>query len=134
MMKYLLATFLLFSHTLAFSQSAEVTVLNGVTREKKIYEVGTAKFDIPVDFVKGWKKCTALPLKSFSFTGLPTIRSELYCFASNGVVQSVSCVASGKNNMDVTITTIYGSNFRFVDAESNSANSYAEITVVCKNH
>lgn len=134
MMKHLIATFLLLFHVLAFSQSAEITILNGVTREKKTYEVGTAKFEIPVDFVKGWKKCTALPLKSFVFTGLPTIRSELYCATSSGAVQSVSCVASGKNNMDVTVTTIYGSNFRFVDAESNSVNSYADITVACKNY
>jgi hypothetical protein len=132
-MKFVIVSVLLFSHALAFAQSAEITVLNGATREKKTYEVGTAKFDIPVGYVKGWKKCTALPLKSFVFTGLPSIRSELYCATSSGAVQSISCVASGKNNMDVTITTIYGANFRFVDAESILADSYAEITVACKN-
>ena len=116
----------------AASQTVELEVLNGSTREKKNYEFATYKFDIPVNFVKGWNKCTALPIKKFTFYGEEAVRGDLYCSSTQNTTVNLSCVALKSKRVEVSIFTIYGGQFTIVKNESISADSFADITMVCK--
>ena len=107
-------------------------VLNGKSREVKTYTFGNEFFEIDIRYVKGWSKCIAPPLKKFDYEGSPTIRGELYCQTTRGETQSLSCVAKYPD-VDVAITNIFGGNFKFIDKNSISADSTAEITLKCSN-
>ena len=115
-----------------FAESIEMTVVNGKTREEKKFLFGSNLFEIDVQFVKGWSKCVALPKKIFEYNGALSVRGELYCRTKTGQTQSVSCVAQ-KNEVSVTITNIFGSNFKVIDEKNIQSDSYAEITLMCSN-
>jgi hypothetical protein len=116
----------------AIAQTVEIELLNGVTREKKKFEFGTYKFDIPVNFVKGWSKCTALPIKKFTLYGSDAIRGELYCSSSQNTTVNISCVAAKGDNFDINITNLFGGKFQFMIDGSITADSFAEITITCR--
>lgn len=116
----------------AIAQTVEIELLNGVTREKKKFEFGTYKFDIPVNFVKGWNKCTALPIKKFTFNGNNAVRGELYCSSNQYTTVNISCVATKGDTIEVNITNLYGGKFQFMGDGSISTDSFAEITIMCR--
>jgi hypothetical protein len=116
----------------AISQTVEIELLNGVTREKKKFEFGTYKFDIPINFVKGWNKCTAMPIKKYTYYGTDAMRGDLYCSSNQNTTVSVSCVATKADSFEVNITTLYGGQFKFTGDGSISADSFADITIMCK--
>ncbi len=127
-----IAIIFLMTSSKLFAESIEMTVLNGKTREEKKFLFGSNLFEIDVQFVKGWSTCFALPLKNFEYRGATAIRGELYCRTKTGETQSVSCVAQ-KNEVSVTITNIFGKNFKLINEKNIQSESYAEITLMCSN-
>lgn len=117
----------------ANAQTYEITITNGKTAEKKTYEIGNNIISIPVNYVKGWNKCTANSVKKFQFYGSEKIRGELFCTTEKNTTMSISCVAS-KNDIEVVIANLYDTSFKLVDKENISAYSYAEISLTCKNY
>jgi hypothetical protein len=117
----------------AIAQTVEIELLNGLTREKKKFEFGTYKFDIPVNFVKGWNKCTALPIKNFTFSGNDAVRGDLYCSSNQNTSVNISCVATKLNKFEVSITTLYGGKFQFMGDGSIASDSFADITIMCRH-
>ena len=115
------------------AQTIEIFVTNSKTAEKKTYEIGNNIISIPVNFVKGWDKCTANAMKKVKFNGAELIRGELYCTTDKNTTMSISCVAS-KNGYEVTIANLYDTTFKLIDKENISANVYAEINLACKNY
>lgn len=116
----------------SYAERFEIHVLNGLTREKKVYIGGSQKFDIPIANVKGWSKCFAMPTKIFDFDNKNTMRGEVYCSSTSGNVVGFWCVAS-KKELDVRVQNLYGPNFKFTGADSISVDGLAEITVICDN-
>jgi hypothetical protein len=125
--------FVAFFSTAANAQSIEIFVTNNNTGEKKTYEVKNNTLSIPVNFVKGWNKCTANAIKKFQFNGVDTVRGELFCVTEKNTTMGISCVAT-KNNAEVTIANIYDATFKLIDKENIGANSSAEITLACVNY
>ena len=123
---------LVFFSASVISQTVEIEFLNGVTREKKKFEFGTYKFDIPVNFVKGWNKCTAMPIQKYTFYGTDAMRGDLYCSSNQNTTVRVSCVATKADNFQVNITTLYGGQFKFMSDGSISADSFTDITIMCR--
>jgi hypothetical protein len=115
------------------AQTIEIFVTNSKTAEKKTYEIGNNIISIPVNFVKGWDKCTANAMKKYKFYGNDMIRGELYCTTEKNTTMSISCVAS-KNGIEITIATLYDVSFKLIDKENIGANAYAEIILTCKNN
>lgn len=115
------------------AQTVEIFLTNIKTGEKKTYEIGGNIISIPVNYVKGWDKCTANAIKKFQFNGVDTIRGELYCTTEKNVTMSISCVA-GKNSLEVTVAHLYDVKFKLIDKDSISAAGSAEITLTCKNY
>ena len=93
---FLKITLTLFFAISANAQTVEIHVTNGVTGEKKTYEVGNNIISIPVNYVKGWEQCTANAIKKFQFDSVETIRGELFCRTEKNVTMSISCVARKK--------------------------------------
>ncbi len=124
---------LLFFCNLSFAQTVEIFFTNIKTGEKKTYEIGGNIILIPVNYVKGWDKCTANAIKKFQFNGVDTIRGELYCTTEKNMTMSISCVA-GKNSLDVTVAHLYDVKFKLIDKDSIAATGSAEITLTCKNY
>jgi len=114
----------------AYSQTIKIDVLNGATREKRTYEGGAQQFEIPINFVKGWSRCTVMPLKQFSLYGVEKMRGEMYCRTTSGNTVGFSCAASNRE-MDVNIQILFGPNMKFADSKTISADSFAEITLKC---
>jgi hypothetical protein len=116
----------------ANAQSVEIFVTNNNTGEKKIYEVKNNIISIPVNFVKGWKKCTANAIKKFQFNGVEAVRGELFCVTEKNTTMGISCVAT-KNDIEVTIANIFDTTFKLIDNDNVGASVSAEITLICKN-
>ena len=79
-----------------------ISVLNSETREEKNYIPGNNIFDIPLQGLKGFKTCKALPEKVYEFYGSPTTRLEMYCFTTAGDAVMHQAVVSLKGSYDVT--------------------------------
>jgi hypothetical protein len=129
---YLKTIALLFFAISASAQTVEIYLINGKTGEKKIYELQNNIISIPVNYVRGWNKCTANAIKKFQFQGVETVRGELFCTTDKNITMSISCVAK-KNSLEITIANLYDENFRLINKDNIGADGYAEITLTCKN-
>ena len=119
--------------SLSYAQSIEISTVNGLTGEKKVFEVVSNQISIPINYVKGWDKCIAIKMKQFKFDGVETIRGELYCKSLKNTVVGFSCVAK-KSSYEVTIGHVFGGNFVIENSEQINADSFVEITLACKNY
>ena len=129
---FLRIIFTLFFAISANAQTVEIHVTNGVTGEKKTYEVANNVISIPVNYVKGWEQCTANAIKKYQFDGVETVRGELFCRTEKNTTMGISCVAR-KKTLEVTIANLYDASFKLVDKDNISTNTYAEIMLICKH-
>jgi hypothetical protein len=102
----------LFSSTLLFAQTAQIVTTDSLTREVKNYSVTNHHFDIPVNNISGWNKCTVSAIKDFEFQGLKRARVDMYCYTQQGQLTHFYCT-TGKGNIEVVIAQIMATGSKY---------------------
>jgi hypothetical protein len=116
----------------AYAQKPEayVKIINMSTKIEKKYPIGNASFSFQLLETKGWSKCTVLPINLFNYSNKQRMRVDVFCFSNQGVAVMFSCTTE-KNNIDVTINRLLGTNTVIVSDGESRSDSATEIFLSC---
>jgi hypothetical protein len=73
-----------------------------------------------------------MPIKKVQIDSKDVLRGEVYCSTTSGNTVGFSC-ASQKNDVEVSVNSLFGYNFKFTDADTISVDGFAEMTLICNN-
>lgn len=122
-----------FAHSaFAHACSPEIRLLDGATREVRVFRAGNVATDIPITGLRGWSKCRMSAVKEFVLAGVPSKRLDVWCYTTGGQVVNASTVASGA--AAVTIIQLLAAPVTFSgppEDEAISTPGYRELTLVC---
>jgi len=109
---------------------AHVTVIDKATKIEKKYPIGDSRLTFQLPEAKGWSKCTVNPVNFFTHYGWQRMRVDAFCFTNQGVAVLFSCLTA-KNNIDVTINTLLGTNAVIAAGGESSSDSVTDIILTC---
>jgi len=129
---FLSAVVMLLAQDGAYAQKTQayVTVIDMFTKIEKKYPIGDSSFSFPLPEAKGWSKCTTQPIRLFNVSNQQRMRVDIFCFSSQGVAVMFSCNTE-KNNIDLTINHLLGTNTVIVSDGDSRSDSAAEIILSC---
>jgi len=116
----------------AHAQKAEafVTIIDKATKIEKKYPIGSSSVSFQLPEAKGWSKCSVNPVNFFTHYGRQRMRVDAFCFTNQGLATLFSC-NSAKNDIDVTITTLLGTNAVVTAGGDSSSDSVTDIILTC---
>jgi hypothetical protein len=109
---------------------AYVTVVDKATKIEKKYPIGSSAFSFQLPEAKGWSKCTVNPMNIFTHYGRQRMRVDAFCFTNQGVAVLFSC-HTAKNDIDVTINTLLGTNAVVTARGESHSDSVTDIILTC---
>ena len=109
---------------------AHVTVIDKATKIEKKYPIGDSRLTFQLPEAKGWSKCTVNPVHFFNHYGRQRMRVDAFCYTNQGVAVLFSCITV-KNDINVTINSLLGTNAVITAGGESSSDSVTDIILTC---
>lgn len=110
-------------------------MLDGKSREVRVFHPGPSPIDLPLSGLKGFKTCRVPAVKEYEVNGVKASRLDFWCFTKSGDAVNVGSVASTRFGTDVTTFQLVSGPVSLMSkgggTEVNAA-GFVEITAVCK--